>query len=123
VKLVDLKVPNVIHFADWLPGSENTKVIFSTVEPRQAAPGWQANNDLNVVTFSLNGWVKSGWDVILEANSGGVYGWWGTGFAWSPVGDRLAFVRPDELGLVDLSTGELQPLLRILPYQTHSDWA
>jgi hypothetical protein len=123
VQLVDLKIENVVHFAEWLPGSGNTKVIFSTVEPRQAAPGWQANNDLNVVTFSLNGWVKSGWEVILEPNSGGVYGWWGTGFAWSPPGDKLAYVRPDELGLVDLATGALQPVLTLLPFQTHSDWA
>ena len=123
VQLVDLKVANVIHFADWLPGSENTKVIFSTVEPRQAAPGWQANNDLNVVTFSLNGWVKSGWDVVLEPNSGGVYGWWGTGFAWSPGGERLAYARPDEVGWVDFEAGELQRLVSVLPYQTNSDWA
>lgn len=123
VQLVDLKVENVIHFADWVPGSENTKVIFSTVEPREAAPGWQANNDLNVVTFSLNGWVKSGWQVILEPNSGGVYGWWGTGFAWSPGGDRLAYTRPDEVGWVDFEAGEFQRLLSILPYQTNSDWA
>ena len=31
-KAVDLKVSNVIHFADWVPGSDS-KVVFSTVEP------------------------------------------------------------------------------------------
>jgi len=49
--LIDLEVHNVIHFADWVPGS-NTKIIFSTVEPRNTPPGWQANNDLQVLTFS-----------------------------------------------------------------------
>ena len=92
-KAVDLKVSNVIQFADWVPGSDS-KVVFSTVEPRETAPGWQANNDLNVLTFSQSGWTSK-WDVILEANSGGVYGWWGSTFAWSPDQKTLAMARPD----------------------------
>jgi len=120
-KLIDLEVANVIHFADWIPGS-TTKVIFSTVEPRTAPPGWQANNDLITLTFSTSGWTTK-WITLLEANSGGVYGWWGTNFLWTGFGERLAYNRPDSIGIVDYKNGTITTTLEILPYQTHSDWA
>jgi resuscitation-promoting factor RpfB len=118
---VDLKARNVIHFADFFPGSNN-KVVFSTVEPREAAPGWQANNDLNELTFSDNGWTTK-WTEVLEANSGGVYGWWGMNFLWTPEGRSLAYARPDGIGIVDYKTGSMTNTLNIVPLQTHSDWA
>jgi len=123
IREVDLNVSNIIHFADWIPGS-TSRVIFSTVEPRTTAPGWQANNDLYALSFSTSGWVTN-WreKPILEANSGGIYGWWGTTFAWSPDGAMLAYARPDQIGLVDLETGVLTATLDILPLQTGSDWA
>jgi hypothetical protein len=120
-QLIDLKVANVIHFADWVPGSD-TKIVFSTVEPRSAAPGWQANNDLNSLTFSTTGWTTK-WTVILEANSGGVYGWWGTDFSWSPDKLHLAFTRPDSVGLINYKNGTITTTLDIVPLLTHRDWA
>jgi len=120
-QLIDLEVANIIHFADWIPGS-NTKIIFSTVEPRIAPPGWQANNDLLGLTFSDSGWTTK-WITLLEANSGGVYGWWGTNFLWSNIGEKLAYNRADSIGEVDFENGTLTTTLEILPYQTHSDWA
>lgn len=119
--LVSLGISNVIHFADWVPGS-TSKVVFSTVEPREAAPGWQANNDLNVVTFSSTGWTTR-WTIILETNSGGVYGWWGTNFAWSPDSENLAFARPGSIGLLNYKDGTLTELLEVLPVFTRGDWA
>ncbi len=123
VKEIDLGVANVVHFADWVPGS-TSKVVFSTVEPRSAAPGWQANNDLNVLSFSPSGWV-SNWrsKPVLEANSGGVYGWWGTNFAWAPDGQLLAFTRPDSIGLLNYKDGTMTTLMEIVPFQTREDWA
>jgi hypothetical protein len=59
---------------------------------------------------------------LLSANSGGVYGWWGMSFAFAPDG-RLAYARPDGIGLVDQDGGYLKPLLGITPFNTHSDWA
>ncbi len=118
---LDLLAENVIHFAAWMPGS-GQRVIYSTVESRDAAPGWQANNDLISVDFSANGWVSKP-TRILETNSGGVYGWWGTDFRWSPDGSRLAYVRPDELGLVDLDKKIQESRLKITPFQTLGDWA
>lgn len=119
--LIDLEVRNVIHFADFVPGT-NTKVIFSTVEPRNSPPGWQANNDLQALTFSTSGWTTK-WVEVLEANSGGIYGWWGTEFTWSPNSDYLAFARPDSIGLVDYTTGAMTTTMKITPLQPQGDWA
>jgi resuscitation-promoting factor RpfB len=120
-KLVDLGVKNIIHFADWVPGTIRT-VAYSTVEPRTSAPGWQANNDLSQVSFSLSGIALKPQELI-EANFGGIYGWWGTHFAWSPDGERLAYARPDSIGWVDLKEKAFVQLKEIIPLQTRSDWA
>ncbi|MFM8320376.1 MAG: G5 domain-containing protein [Chloroflexota bacterium] len=120
-RLVDLGVSNVVHFADWAPGS-NTKIYFSTVEPRPTAPGWQANNDLQMLTFSDTGWTTK-WATIVEANSGGVYGWWGARFEWDPSGQTLGYARPDGLGVVDVKNGLMTTTLQITPLQTFRDWA
>ncbi|MFN8382399.1 MAG: G5 domain-containing protein [Anaerolineales bacterium] len=114
-KLISLQAKNVVHFASWIPGTNS--VAYSTVEPRSAAPGWQANNDLYRVSITGGSPRK-----LLSANSGGVYGWWGMSFSYSPSG-VLAYSRPDGIGLVDQDGGYLKPLLEITPLNTHSDWA
>jgi hypothetical protein len=108
-------ISNVIHFADWIPGTNS--IAYSTVEPRATAPGWQANNDLHRYSITTGEKRK-----ILDASSGGVYGWWGMTFAFSTEG-RLAYARPDGIGLVDIDAKYLKPLLDITPLNTHSDWA
>lgn len=108
-------ISNVVHFADWIPGTNS--IAYSTVEPRSTAPGWQANNDLHRYSVTTGARAR-----ILDASSGGVYGWWGMTFAFAPDG-RLAYSRPDGLGLVDLDGKYLKPLLDITPLNTHSDWA
>lgn len=113
-----LDVKNVVHSAVWTPSSAN--VAYTTVEPRSTAPGWQANNDVYKVVIG-NGWAGTP-QRIVEANSGGVYGWWGLELHYSPEG-ILSYARADEVGLVDQQNGELKPLLEITPLQTHSDWA
>jgi len=118
---IDLGVNNVVHFADWKPDQELT-VAYSTVEPRAGAPGWQANNDLQMLTFSPTGFVRQ-LPEILETNSGGLYGWWGTEFSWSPDGSNLSYARPDEIGLVNFETSEQVPLKKFSPVQTFGDWA
>ena len=114
-KPVWLQAYNVVHFAQWIPGTNS--VAYSTVEPRGTAPGWQANNDLYRVSLTGGSPRK-----MLDANSGGVYGWWGMSFAFFEDG-RLAYARPDEIGLVDQDGGYRKPLLEITPFNTHSDWA
>lgn len=120
-QLIDLGVANVVHFADWKPDSATT-VAFSTVEPRSAAPGWQANNDLGLITFSNTGFVRHLPDIV-EVNSGGLYGWWGTDFAWAPDGLQIAFARSDSIGVIDLETSEPSTIFDITPLQTFGDWA
>lgn len=120
-QLIDLGVENVVHFADWKPDSVLT-VGFSTVEPRTAAPGWQANNDLGLVTFSSTGFVRH-LPPIIETNSGGIYGWWGTDFAWSPDGLQMAYAQSDSIGVIDLQIEEQQAIYEISPLQTFGDWA
>ncbi len=114
-KPVSLQASNVVHYAEWIP--ETNSVAYSTVEPRAAAPGWQANNDLYRVSVSGGPPRK-----MLEPSSGGVYGWWGMKFAYSPDG-RLAYARPDQIGTVDQDGGYLKPLVNITPLNTRSDWA
>jgi len=114
-KPVWLQASNVVHFAGWIPGTNS--VAYSTVEPRATAPGWQANNDLYRVSLTGGSPRK-----MLDASSGGVYGWWGMSFLYSADG-RLAYARPDQIGLVDQDGGYLKPLLDITPVNTHSDWA
>ena len=116
-----LQVDNVIHFADWVPNTER-RVSFSTVEPRASPPGWQANNDLYTLDFSENGWVSKK-NEILPPQIGGVYGWWGTVFAWSNDGTQCAYSRADEIGLVSFSEKKLIPLTTVNPLQTYGDWA
>ncbi|MBK6794065.1 MAG: G5 domain-containing protein [Anaerolineales bacterium] len=115
-KLISLQARNVVHFAAWIPGTNS--VAYSTVEPRSTAPGWQANNDLYRVSITNSGSPRK----LLGSGSGGVYGWWGMSFAFAPDG-RLAYARPDGIGLVDQDGGYLKPLLDITPLNTHSDWA
>jgi len=113
-----LGIKNVIHSAIWTPSSAN--VAYTTVEPRSTAPGWQANNDIYKVVVGP-GWAGTP-QRILEANSGGVYGWWGMELIYSPAG-ILSYTRADQVGLVDQQDSRLNPLLDIIPLQTHSDWA
>ena len=118
---VYLKVDNIIHFADWVPGTARS-VLVSTVEPRDVAPGWQANNNLIQLTLGANGNVLRT-NEMIESNSGGIYGWWGTDFQISPDGQNISYSRPDSFGLVNLEDEKLEPIHFIIPYQTQSDWA
>lgn len=115
-KPVYLQAKNIVHFAAWIPGTNS--VAYSTVEPRSTAPGWQANNDLYRVSITGGSTPRK----LLSPGSGGVYGWWGMSFAFAPDG-KLAYARPDGIGLVDQDGGYLKPLLEITPLNTHSDWA
>ena len=119
-KPINLRVSNIIHFGAFVPWLTNT-VAYSTVEPRATAPGWQANNDLIFRKFSSSGAVGQPAEVIAS-NSGGVYGWWGTNYIFSPDNESIAFARPDGIGLVDVDGNALVSLMENVPLQTGSDW-
>jgi hypothetical protein len=120
-KPIYIKANNIIHYATWAPGF-NLAVLFSTVEPRAVAPGWQANNDLLLTTLGAGGRVIKT-ETIIDSNSGGIFGWWGSYYSYSPNGKYLAFARPDAIGLVNLKLNQLDPILDIVPFQTRSEWA
>jgi resuscitation-promoting factor RpfB len=121
LKPIDLRVKNVVHFAAWRPGKTLT-LAYSTVEPRSAPPGWQANNDLYTLKINADGVIINK-EKIIEENYGGVYGWWGTDFAWTPDGEKMAYANSDSVGLVNFETGKLDPLVSLIPYNTRSEWA
>ncbi len=97
-------------------------MAFPRVANCPPAPGWQANNDLYEVKIMTDGTVGST-QQDLPPNSGGLYGWWGMDFAWSPDGSQLAFSRPDAIGIFDRQARTHTTLLGFTPYQTGGDWA
>ncbi|MEX1143399.1 MAG: G5 domain-containing protein [Anaerolineales bacterium] len=120
-ELIDLGIGNTVHFASWEPGAEY-QIAYSTVQPTDNPPGWQANNDLQTITLSPTGRPGNP-QVVLSAARDGFYAWWGTSFAWSPQGGQLAFARPDGVGTVNLGEDSLDVWFTLPAYQTGSDWA
>jgi resuscitation-promoting factor RpfB len=120
-ELINTNISNVVNYADWIPGRSRA-FSYSTVEPVPTAPGWSANNDLWIYRFDSEGnALKS--EMVVDSNTGGIAGWWGTSYEWSTNGSQLAYARPDSIGLVDLDTGGLTPLVEFDIYNTGSDWA
>ena len=118
---IDTKITNVVNYADWVPGRSRT-FSYSTVEAIPTAPGWNANNDFLIYRFDAEG-NEIETELIVDKNLQGQSSWWGTSFEWSTDGSKVAFARPDAIGLVDLETGSLSILTQFDPYSTGSDWA
>jgi resuscitation-promoting factor RpfB len=120
-KPVDLNIKNVVHHAAWVP-DPSLMITYSTVEPRSTAPGWQANNDLQQIILNAKGEITVQKELV-EANSGGIYGWWGTNFSWDPNGNVVSYAQPDSIGIVNLEKKSFAPITSVTPLQTRSDWA
>jgi resuscitation-promoting factor RpfB len=118
---INTGITNVVNYADWVPGRTRT-IAYSTVEPVPTAPGWNANNDLLVYRFDVDG-KPLDTKLIVDINSGGISGWWGVSYEWSTDGSKVAYARPDSIGLVDLDSGTLTPLAEYDVFNTGSDWA
>mgnify|MGYP005843740741 CR=1 FL=1 len=116
-------IPGDVLYADWTPSLDNT-ITYSTGEARAATPGWQAYNDLWRMRIDPQTGEALNITKFIERSAGGLYGWWGTRFNWSPDGQKLAWVQADSIGLVDLETGTLNPpLLRFSVFLTRADWS
>lgn len=120
-EIQELSLLNNILYAEWIPERPYT-FSYSTAEARNSAPGWQAFNDLWLMRLNAADAVPISVESAVESSSGGVYGWWGTTFKWSPDGSALAYSRADSVGLVDLETGQLTPLIQFPVYTTFQDW-
>ena len=119
-KIIDLGAKNIIHYAEF--SSDSKMVAYSTGEWLDTTPGWQANNDLYEIKISSSGDIGEP-ELIKEAGSGGVYGWWGMDLSWSPDQTRFLFSRPDGIGTIDLLDSARKIIFEITPYQTDGDWA
>jgi len=130
---VRLPVSNVLY-GEWSP-IQPRQLAYSTADRIARAPGWQANNDLWLMSFdprpgtTLYRFTPT---MLLDASSGGLYGWWGTGFAFAPDGQSIAYARADSIGVIDFTlnprkpataTVSLSELTQLSAYNTHSDWA
>src|SRR5262249_17499407 len=104
-------IPGDVLYADWIPAKDNT-ICYSTGQATDTDPGWQAYNDLWEMRIDPSTGGSLNVKAIVERSLGGLYGWWGTRFQWSPDGQKLVWVQADAVGLVDLDSGKLSdPLL------------
>jgi hypothetical protein len=122
-----LPVSNTLY-AEWSPVQTISPTIaYSTAEKNPRGPvEWQANNDLWLMTWGRNQRTRRlefNPIKVVDTNAGGVYGWWGTGFAFAPDGQRIAYARTDSIGIVDLTTFGQTELTRFTAYNSRSNWA
>jgi len=126
-KPVQLAVDNVL-WADWEPScgvwnmGSGCRIAFTTGAPAPGSPGWRAANDLVVAQPDPENGQLVDEHQIIAPSSGGVYGWWGTTYAWAPDGQRLAYARADQIGAVAVPTGTLTTLASFPPYRTYAAW-
>jgi hypothetical protein len=116
---VSIEVEDVL-WADWAPN--NRTIAWTKAEIVDEGPGWRGLNDLWTADITDRDFFV-GRTQVLEPEAGGGYGWWGTRYAWGPDDTRLAYARPDVVGVVDLESGTRTPLLRFPAYRTYSSWA
>jgi Tol biopolymer transport system component len=99
-----------VLWADWAPCGPGRgacgRIAYSTGE-RSGPPGWRANNDLWAADV-LADEIKS--VHLMDTQTEGAYSWWGSRFAWSPDGKKLAYARPDQLGWIEVRTRRVFPL-------------
>jgi len=92
-----------ILYADWIPELENT-ISYSSAESSQATPGWLPFHDLWQMRVDPNTGESLGVKQLLGRSGGGLYGWWGTRFQWSPDGQKLAWAQADRVGIFDFAS-------------------
>ncbi len=97
-------------------------LAYSTGLPAEGNPGWKAENDLWIARPRATDGRLLGRRRVVEPSAGGAYGWWGTTYAWSPDGERLAYARADQVGVVRVYDGQRRVLVRFPPYRTYAPW-
>lgn len=117
-------VDNVL-WAAWNPDRVNRpQIAYTTGNPTELLPGWEANNDLWLVDFPLSPSGSFRPEDLIEAYPAS-YGWWGGEYAWSPVGRYIAYSYADEIGVIDTQADEGERRVRLhtfTEYNTQADW-
>ena len=113
--------PTDVLFAGWRPRS-NSSIAYSTGERSDNSVGWQALNNLWLMTIDLESGRTLTIQEALPESSGGLFGWWGTNFAWSPLGNQLGWARPDGFGLVDFERRRLTALADYAVFNGATNW-
>jgi dipeptidyl aminopeptidase/acylaminoacyl peptidase len=120
---ISLPIQGVLY-AEWSP--DGKQIAYSTAERTPSAPGWRANNDLQLVRSAdiLNPNPAESVEVtqVISPSTVGVYSWWGTSFRWSPDGRQVAYARADQIGVVDILSQTTTILADFIAYQTYSEW-
>lgn len=117
---VQLNPTNVLT-AEWLPNQEDT-IAYSTSEPQELFPFWRALNSVWVERIDpATGESLSVRQVVAESG-GGLYGWWGTIYHWSPDGERLAWVQADGMGIF-AEDGTQERLVEYNNFRNLQNWS
>ena len=114
--------PTDVLYAEWRPSTTDT-IAYSTGEARPTTPPWRALNNLWLMEIDQNSGRTLDIEEIISESSGGLYGWWGTDYKWSPQGDKMAWARADGLGIVDFQANELKTLVNYAVFNTSQFWA
>ncbi len=124
VVLIDQEpVPLPVQDVLWAAWSPDGKRLAYSTGAKSGPPGWRAKNDLWIVTlFDADGDLDPGEPKrILDEQSASPYSWWGTNYAWSPDGQKIAYARPDQLGWIDITSRRGFPLAAFAPYSAADD--
>lgn len=114
-------IPTDVLYAEWIPSTEPL-ISYSTGEAQTIFPYWRALNNLWTMKIDLDKNQSLNVRKIVEESSGGLSGWWGTVFKWSPDGSQVAWSRADSVGVVG-QDGALVPLLQYPFFRTTQNWS
>lgn len=108
-------VPTDVLYAEWLPGQPDT-ISYSTGEVQPIFPFWDALN--NVLLMRIDPATGQSLNIheLVPESLGGLSGWWGTVYRWSPDGKTLAYVRADSAGIIG-EDGTIIPLVEYAPFK------
>jgi hemin uptake protein HemP len=109
-----------LNYGEW--SHDSRRFAYSTAERAGGSPGWKANNDLWIASFTETGSSPVSVTQVLSPSAESVYSWWGTNYAWSPDGHYFAYAQADEVGLIEAVSGERIPLIQFPVYHTYGEW-